>query len=167
MVGACDKNGVYYAWSQTGLANGPVWSLQLGTPAMPPNNACLATASWNGTDLLITTNSATVSGVTYPAVTRKLNPSNGSILWQTGLADGPVLGNSALDGTGVLAAISYSRVSPTSTNQLSLIDAATGAVLANYATATASGGGPVWADGYLMFDGNDGRVHAYRASLPP
>jgi outer membrane protein assembly factor BamB len=166
MVGACDKNGVYYALSQTGLANGPVWSIQLGTSAMPPSNACLATASWNGTDLVITTNSSTVSGVNYPAVARELNPANGAILWQTGLADGPVLGNSALDGAGVLAAISYSTTSPTSTNQLSLVNVATGAVLANYPTGTPSGGGPVWADGYLMFDGSDGLLHAYRASVP-
>ena len=160
MVGACNKDGVFYAWSQRALGSGPVWSDQLGTQAMEPNNACLATAGWDGKHLFITTNSSTISGTTYPAVSRKLDPATGAIVWQTGLADGPVLGNSALDGAGVIAAISFSRVSPSVSNDLALINAATGAVVATYATPDISGGGPVWADGYLLFDGSDGILHA-------
>jgi outer membrane protein assembly factor BamB len=166
MVGACDKNGSYYAWSQKGLATGPVWSDQLGNPAQQPNDACLATASWDGSNLVITTNSSTVSGITYPAVSRKLDPGTGAILWQTGLADGPVLGNSAIDGAGVLAAITYAHGSTNPPNELSLINSATGALLANYATPVPTGGGPVWADGYLLFGGSDGVLLAYRPSLP-
>ena len=160
MVGACDKNGYYYALSQKDLAAGPVWSTQLGTPAAEPSNACLATASWDGTHLLITTNSSTIGGVSYPAVARELNPATGRALWQTGLSLGPVVGNSAVDGGGVLAAVTFSDKSQATTNQLALLNASSGALLATYATTTRTGGGPVWADGYLLFGGSNGILHS-------
>jgi polyvinyl alcohol dehydrogenase (cytochrome) len=163
MVGACDKNGVFYAWSQAALASGPVWSDDLGAPATS-NDACLATAAWNGAHLLITTNQSVVAGVTYPAVSRELDPATGAVVWQTGLADGPVFGNSALDGSKVLAAVTYSFTSPATTNDLALISVATGAVLATYPTSGPTGGGPVWADGYLLLAGSDGVVRAYLPS---
>jgi hypothetical protein len=161
MVGACDKNGYYYALSQKNLAAGPVWSDQLGTPAAEPNNACLATASWNGAHLLVATNSSTVGGVNYPAVARELDPATGQAIWQTGLARGPVVGNSAVDGRGVLAAITFSKTSPGTTNQLALVNASNGALLATYPTPVQTGGGPVWGDGYLLFGGSDGILHSY------
>ena len=159
MVGACNKNGFFYAWSQSALGKGPIWSDQLGNPAMQPNNACLATAGWNGADLFITTNSSNISGVTYPAVARELDPATGRYLWQSGLSDGPVLGNTAIDGAGVLAAITYSKTSPATTNKMVLMDQASGAVVGTYPTTDQSGGGPIWADGYLFFDGSDGVLH--------
>jgi outer membrane protein assembly factor BamB len=160
MVGACDKNGYFYALRQTDLAAGPVWSAQLGTPAAQPNNACLATATWDGAHLFITANTSTVGSSTYPAVARELDPATGTTLWATGLADGPVLGGTALDGAGVLAAASYSKTSPSTSNQLVLIDAASGSVVGSYPTTSFAGGEPVFADGYLFFAGIDGTVHA-------
>jgi outer membrane protein assembly factor BamB len=161
MVGACNKNGVFYAWAQKALANGPIWSDQLGNSVAKHNDSCLATATWDGSHLFITTNSSTVAGVTYPGVARELDPATGTAVWQTGLSDGPVLGITALDGAGALAAITFSRVSPSTSNELTLIDAATGAVLATYPTPIQTGGGPVWADGYLLFGGDDGLLHSY------
>jgi outer membrane protein assembly factor BamB len=161
MVGACNKNGVYYAWKQTALASGPVWSDQLGTTAAPPNNACLATATWDGTHLFITTNSSTVSGTSYSAVARELDPATGAYLWHSGLSDGPVLGNTALDGAGVLAAVTFNKSAHSSGNELALIDSSTGVVLATYATSVQTGGGPVYADGYILFGGSDGILHSY------
>lgn len=159
MVGACDKDGVFYAWSQSALAKGPVWSIALGAKASA-NDACLATAAWDGSHLLVTANRSTVAAVAYPAVARELDPATGAVLWQTGLADGPVVGNSALDGSGVLATDTFSFASPATTNDLALLDAATGVVLATYPTKVPAGAGPVWADGYLLFGGTDGVLHA-------
>jgi outer membrane protein assembly factor BamB len=161
MVGACNKDGYFYALAQNDLAAGPVWSDRLGNPPAAPNSKCMATASWNGTDLFITANASTVGGVSYPAVSRELDPATGTEVWQTGLADGPVLGNSVLDGAGVLAAVSYSQKSPATTNQLVLLNDSTGAVLASYPLTAITGGGPVFADGYLIFGGGNGVLHAY------
>jgi hypothetical protein len=162
MVGACNKNGNFYALAQANLPAGPVWTDQIGNPVAPQNNACLATATWDGQHLYITANTSTVNGVTYPAVARELDPATGATIWQTGLADGPDLGNTALDGTGVLATISFSKVSPSTTNQLALLDATTGAVLATYPTTNRTGGGPVFADNYLLYAATDGIVHSYK-----
>jgi polyvinyl alcohol dehydrogenase (cytochrome) len=163
MVGACNKNGVYYAWKQSDLAAGPVWAYQAGNAVAPPNNACLATAAWNGSDLFIIANTSTVSGTSYPAVARELDPATGTPVWQTGLADGPVLGSTALDGDGVLASVTFSQSSPP-VNQLALVDAVSGALLATYPLSIKVGGGPTYADGYIFFGGSDGILHAYQPS---
>lgn len=168
MVGACNKNGVYYAWKQADLAGGPVWSDKLGTPAgAVPEDTCLSTAGWDGNHLFITTNSYTAGGTTYPAISRELNPATGAITWQTPLAHGPVLGNTALDGTNVLAAATYSPKSPRTSNELALFNASTGGMLATYPTVTVTGGGPVFADGYLLFGGADGILHAHVPTAGP
>jgi hypothetical protein len=161
MVGACNMDGYFYALAQNDLAAGPVWSVQLGNPEAPPNGKCMATASWDGSYLLITNNTSTVGGVSYPAVSRELDPATGTAIWQTGLAHGPVLGKSAVDGAGVLAAVSYSQKSPATSNELALLNDSTGEVLATYPVNTFTGGGPVFADGYLLFGGNNGVLHAY------
>lgn len=166
MVGACNKNGVFYAWAQSALAAGPVWSDVLGTPSTP-SDACIASATWNGSHLFVTADRSVVAGATYPAVSRELDPATGAVLWQTGLQDGPVFGGSALDGSGVLAAATYSFVSPTTTNELVLVDAVTGNVLATYPLAAPSGGSPIWADGYLLVAGSDGVVHAWVPAPAP
>jgi hypothetical protein len=161
MVGACNKNGYFYALAQNDLAAGPVWTDQLGTPAAEPANQCSATASWDGSHLFITANTSTVGGVSYPAVASELNPATGQAIWQTGLSDGPVLGTSAVDGAGVMAAVTFSDKSETTTNELALLNSSNGALLATYPTTTRTGGGTVWADGYLLFGGTDGILHAY------
>jgi hypothetical protein len=164
MVGACNKNGVYYAWKQNTLAGGPVWSDQLGTSAAPPNNARLATATWDGSHFFITTNSSMESGASYPAVARELDPDTGAYLWQSGLSDGPVLGNTALDGAGVLAAVTFNKSAHSSGNELALIGSSSGEVLATYPASVQTGGGPVYADGYLLFGGSGGILHSYSIS---
>ncbi len=163
MVGACNKDGVYYAWKQASLGTGPVWSDVLGVGATD-SQACIATAAWNGAHLLITADESTVDGVTYPAVSRSLDPATGAVVWQTGLADGPVMGNSSVDGADVLAAGTYSFASPTTTNDLSLVDTRTGGVLATYALPAPTGGAPVWADGLLLVASGDGVVRAFSPS---
>ncbi len=50
MVGACDKNGTYYAWRQGDLAAGPVWSNLIGRQ-YTSGPQCDAAAIWDGTHL--------------------------------------------------------------------------------------------------------------------
>ena len=55
MVGACNKNGIYYAFQQNNLAAGPVWQDQLanGYGTGPnPEGQCDAAAIWDGTNLI-------------------------------------------------------------------------------------------------------------------
>ena len=41
MIGACNKNGIYYAWRRQNLAAGPVWQRQVGNTGGTGNGACM------------------------------------------------------------------------------------------------------------------------------
>ena len=51
MIGANEKNGIFYAFNAIQLENGPVWSLQVGVPGpLLPLGLCLAAAVWDSTN---------------------------------------------------------------------------------------------------------------------
>jgi len=154
MVGACNKNGVYYALRRNDLAAGPVWQLQVGAGASG-GPQCDAAAIWDGTHLFIGGNQTTIGGVSYNGSISMVDPATGTPIWQDGLA-GPVIGSPSLDGRGVLAVQTYSSTAP-----LSLIDAATGAVLATIATGTEFGQ-PVFADDMLLIPTQGKGLWAYK-----
>ena len=163
LVGACNKNGDFYALEQNALSSGPIWQDALGNSATGVADACLSTASWDGSHLLITTNSSTINGVTYPAVARELDPATGAILWETPLSVGPVVSISAVNGTGVEA---FGTYNPGGSNPLTLLNTTTGAQLATY-TMGADAGGPVWADGYLIAASGNGKIYALQPPPTP
>src|SRR5579859_74885 len=69
MVGACNKNGLYYAFKQDDLAAGPVWEYQMTEPSgtgPDANGECDAAAIWDGTRLIEGGgNTTTINGTTY------------------------------------------------------------------------------------------------------
>jgi hypothetical protein len=151
MVGACDKNGLFYAWRANNLAAGPVWTRQVGDPANPSSSSldmCLAAATWDASDrgLFHASNSTTIGGTAYPASVRRLNPATGASVWQVGLRTGPVLGTATLDGAGVLAVTTYHR----STSSLYLVNAANGAIVRTIALDGLAFPQPAFADQYLF-----------------
>jgi hypothetical protein len=142
MVGSCNKNGKYYAFSADDLAAGPVWSDDLGTGSTHPP-ICAAAAIWDGTNLYLAGPPVTLGGVYYEGSIEAVNPATGVPIWQTGL-NGPPIGSPSEDGSGVIAVETYTPSAGTY-----LIDAATGAILADLACGT-EWGQPVWADNYLL-----------------
>src|SRR6266571_4850727 len=64
LVGACNKNGVYYALRRGNLAAGPVWSFMAGTRE-PVDTQCDAAAVWDGRNLFVAGNKTVIGGVTY------------------------------------------------------------------------------------------------------
>ena len=123
MVGACNKNGVYYAFKQSDLAAGPVWHDQINSSQ--GNNLCIDAAIWNGQDLIEGGTTTTIAGKTYSGTVEELDPATGAILWQTGLP-GPVLGSPTEDGSGVVA-VAVDGANSTSEEGVYLLDASTGA----------------------------------------
>jgi outer membrane protein assembly factor BamB len=122
MVGACNKNGLYYAWKQSALSAGPVWTARISGKLNSTGN-CLSTAVWDGSNLYVAGPAATINNVYYRGSMRKLDPATGSALWTTGLP-AALVQSPTLDGAGALAASSYDVTSATNTSFL--IDAATG-----------------------------------------
>ncbi|HEX9359725.1 MAG TPA: PQQ-binding-like beta-propeller repeat protein [Streptosporangiaceae bacterium] len=127
-VGACNKNGRYYALAANPLGSTPLWTDVIGLAAHA-DNSCLASSVWNGPTgaLYIGGDPTTIGATSYGGSVRQVNPATGSYIWQTGLPCS-VMGTPSLDSAGVLAAGTY--LCPTgSTAGAYLINAATGAVL--------------------------------------
>jgi polyvinyl alcohol dehydrogenase (cytochrome) len=147
MVGACNKNGRYYALRQGDLAAGPVWQRALAKPNADAEKACLAAAVYDGSRLFVAAPSTTIGGRSFAGSVRRLDPSTGAVVWAHGLAKG-VVGTPTLDGSGVLAAGSYDTTGP---DVVYLLNAANGRLLRTLAVGKyAVWGQPVFADNYLL-----------------
>ncbi len=126
LVGACNKNGVFYAVRQSTMKL--AWQAQIATGG---DGACLAAPAYNGTDLFIGGLTTTIGSTTYPGSVQELQASTGTVVWSTGLTGG-MKGSPSLDGGGVLAIGTY-----TSTGTgIYLVDAATGAIIRQIMTGT-------------------------------
>ena len=147
IVGACNKNGVYYAWRQGDLAAGPVWTNAIGAP-YTSGPQCDAAAIWDGTHLFIAGNQTTINGVTVPGSIQMVNPATGAAIWQRGLV-GPPIGSPTMDGAGVIGVTQYGSGTTAKSYALVLIDAATGAVL-NSINIGPDFGQPVFADDKVL-----------------
>ena len=152
LVGACNKNGVYYTLQQGNLAAGPVWRFQAGTPTTV-SDRCDAAAVWDGSNLYIAGNQTVIGGVTYNGSVSSVDPATGTPHWQRGLP-GAVVGTPTLDGAGVLAVPTFNA------SELLLIDAATGSVLKTITTGP-DFGQPVFADNMLLFPTKKSGLWAY------
>jgi hypothetical protein len=135
-VGACNKNGVYYALAASPLGSKPLWAVRIGAPSKGLTlrtgagvGECIASAIWDapaGT-LFSGGNATTIGGTKDGGSIRQVNPATGTFGWQTGLPC-PVEGTPSLDATGVLAAGTYGFANCTAFGAY-LINAATGAIL--------------------------------------
>jgi hypothetical protein len=150
LVGACNKNGVYYTLAQANLAAGPVWTLKVGTPypndPNPPGQ-CDAAAAYDGTSLFIGGNGTTIGGTAFVGSVRRVSPDTGVALWETGLP-GEVIGSPTLNGAGLLAAPMMGS-GPTS-DGVAIVNAKTGALVTTLPTSSAVFSQPVFANGKLF-----------------
>ena len=148
-VGACDKNGVFYAFARDNLSAGPVWQTSVATPA---DAACDPAAVWDSGlgRLDLGTGSVTVGGTMQPGSIVQLDAGTGAVEWRT-VMPGPVVGTATLNGAGVLAAGTYtSYTDPNTPADVVLLNAATGQVLRRFSTAGPVFGQPVFAGGDLL-----------------
>jgi polyvinyl alcohol dehydrogenase (cytochrome) len=147
MVGACNKNGRYYAFRQQNLAAGPVWQIQAAAGSSGGSTACLTSAIWDGHRLFLAATKTTIGGTQYAGSVRRLDPATGAVLWARGLGKA-ILGSPTLNGSGVLAAGSYALGAA---NVVYLLNSATGQVLTSIPVGNHTVfGQPVFADGYLL-----------------
>jgi polyvinyl alcohol dehydrogenase (cytochrome) len=84
MVGACNKNGVFYAWRQANVAAGPVWSRRVASPGSDATGACVSPAAWDfkAHPLFVDAPATTIGGVQSPGGIRALNPNTGAVIWE-------------------------------------------------------------------------------------
>jgi PQQ-like domain len=127
-VGACNKNGLYYALSARPLGTAPLWTDTIAAPA-GMIGSCFASAVWNGPagTLYIGGGATTIGSDGFGGSIRQVAPATGGYIWQTGLPC-TVVGTPTLDSAGVLAVGTYRCTAP-NTPGVYLINSATGAML--------------------------------------
>jgi polyvinyl alcohol dehydrogenase (cytochrome) len=161
MVGACNKNGIYYALQASNLGAGPVWERKIGNSSTKGPGECDAAAVWDGSHLYLSSDGTTINGKAYEGSVRKVDPATGAVLWQTGVT-GPVIGTPGMDGVGVIAAQSYR--SSDNKNGVFLINASSGKLLRTISYGTSSlFAQPVFADNYLLLAATGVGLSAYKA----
>ena len=156
MAGACNKNGIFYAWKAGNLASGPVWSRQITVTNQ--DTVCLAAAVFDATQhrLFVAARETDIGGTHYQGSVRRLDPGTGGVVWARGLS-APVLGTPALDGSGVLAVGTW----PTG-RLLYLLNAATGSILKKLDVGSPVFAQPVFADQYVFVATQAGTLYAYK-----
>jgi outer membrane protein assembly factor BamB len=160
MVGACNKNGTFFAFDADSLSSGPVWQDQIGNPVTVGPGQCDAAPIYDGSSLYLASNGTTISGTAYDGSVRKVDPATGAYIWQTGLT-GTIIGSPTLDGGGVVAAASYG--STTNQNGVFLLNVSTGQLLKTISFAKSrTFAQPVFADHYLIVASTSPGLRAYK-----
>jgi polyvinyl alcohol dehydrogenase (cytochrome) len=133
MVGACNKNGSYYALRQSALSAGPVWTTPISFKW--PDGNCLGAAAWDSSAdrLIVAGAQAQVEGKSVQGSVRALDPATGRALWTTALP-GAVWGSLSINANGVVAVPVFSGGDAAS---VVLLDEKTGKELATLKTAGA------------------------------
>jgi outer membrane protein assembly factor BamB len=100
-VGACDKNGIYYALDRSTMQ--VAWQTRIGAKSSSASPAqCSAAAIYDGSHLYMAGDPITIGGVSYRGSVLQMDPGTGAIVWQTGLPNSAI-GSPSLNGGGVLA----------------------------------------------------------------
>jgi outer membrane protein assembly factor BamB len=127
LVGACNKNGVFYALHQSTMTL--AWKKTISGPG-GGNTECIASPVWDGQHLFFGTPAVTLGSTSYVGTVQERN-SDGQLLWVTGLPNG-VDGSPTLDGAGVLAVGTYDYQS--TPNATYLLSSSTGSILSTLET---------------------------------
>src|SRR5215813_2360692 len=151
LIGACNKNGRYYALQRDALSRGPVWSRRVGASAHTHQGMCLASAVWNAqaSTLYLAGNARTISGKTYAGSVRAVSASTGTTEWATGLGCA-VLGTPALDAATSVLAVATSSPCRNGSPAVYLLNAATGRILRTLPLNAGAFAQPVFAGQYLL-----------------
>jgi outer membrane protein assembly factor BamB len=154
MVGACNKNGIYYALRSQNLAAGPVWTLQAGTTSNYPD-MCITSTAWDyvGKHLYLAANSTTVSGQPAAASVRQLDPATGAVGWQSALPCLPLVSPSLNANSSLLAVSTWCS---SGESRVYVLNASTGVTVGSYPLPGQSFVQPVWANNLLLIGGGPG-----------
>jgi outer membrane protein assembly factor BamB len=102
----------------------------VGTTAGFNIGTCLAAPAWDSTRkvLFVAGNQTTINSTLFSGSVRAFRPTDGTIIWETGLTGGPIMGSPTLNGSSVLAAGTYNTVDLTM-NAVYLLNATNGSIL--------------------------------------
>ena len=94
MVGAVNKNGIYYALEQGALRKGPVWRAAIARGGTNPDlgDGSISSSAWDGNRLYVAGGNTTIAGKRCAGSVRALNVATGAFFWEQCLTSREVLG---------------------------------------------------------------------------
>jgi hypothetical protein len=150
LIGAVNKNGIFYAWDRTNLAAGPVWQSTVADPSGSPRS--IASAAWDGSRLYVAAGGTTLNGTSYFGNISALDPATGAFLWRTGINGFMSAGITIVPGV---------LVEPFGAGgNLLFLDPATGATLRQYTMTGRSDGEATVSNGIVYAAQDDGKLIA-------
>jgi polyvinyl alcohol dehydrogenase (cytochrome) len=163
LVGACNKNGLFYAWRRSNLAAGPVWSRRVGDVGGTGNGACITSGAWDSrlARLFVAANSTTIGGTAFAGSVRALNPTTGAVLWERGL---PCIVNGSPTINGSIVAVPLFGCPAGVTSTVRLFRESDGNPVGSIPITASVFAQPVFANGMLYVAGEDGVLTAFRPS---
>ncbi len=158
LVGAINKNGLFYAFKRGALGAGPVWETRIavggGNPLTGSGDA--ASAAWDGKTLYIGGDTVTINSQDCQGSLNAVNPSTGKFIWRHCYTDGFVLGG-VTGGSGGIVSVGEG-------NNISVLNAANGNTAKTFTGAGTFLGPPTIANG-MVFDGDQsGNLYALTTS---
>jgi polyvinyl alcohol dehydrogenase (cytochrome) len=123
LVGAADKDAIFYAFDRTNISAGPVWQTTVGTASGNPGKGSIISASWDGSTLYVGGGNVTINGVSCQGNLDALNPATGGFLWRSCLTSHILAAITVVPGVVVEGTLGGTVV---------FLNAATGANLLTY-----------------------------------
>jgi len=150
LVGALDKNGLFYAWDRTNLAAGPVWQARIANPAGGPLS--IVSATWDGTRLYVGGGNAMVNGTSCYENISALNPATGAFIWRTCVPGSMTAGITEVPGVLIEG---YGAV-----GKLLFLNTANGATLFTYSAGSVPEGEATVSNGIVYVSLSNGNLIA-------
>jgi hypothetical protein len=177
LVGACNKNGVFYALPSQSLSGGPVWTYQVAAAQSTNGDECISAAVWDQSkrQLIIggTQTATAIDGSQWVGSIQSLSPDANPasrVIWAKGLPC-PVLGTPTENGNGVLAVVTEDGCSSGGSPSLYLFNARIAVpnpkgvsnpkLLKVIKLGSGAFSQPTFADSYLFVASESGGLMAY------
>jgi polyvinyl alcohol dehydrogenase (cytochrome) len=128
LVGAVNKDAIFYAWDRNNIAGPPVWQTTVATASGSPASGSIISAAWDGSKLYVGGGNSTVNGASCSGNIGALNPATGAFLWRT------CVGSHML---GAITVVPGVVIEGTNGGSVFFLNAADGTTLLNYKAPTA------------------------------
>ncbi len=81
LVGALNKDGLFFAWDRSNLAAGPVWQSTTADPSGSPRS--IVSAAYDGKYLYVGGGSAIINGASCYGNISAMDPATGAFIWRS------------------------------------------------------------------------------------